>query len=121
MIKQEKLSKALLVVFIDRCTNLPVDSIKRECLCCIDLCSMFSDRKRRVSRIHSVESKSIRLNVKRKHLKVKLIHNLNTYHKFYVPIRYNKSYLLKCAMHDPTMILLACLNCQSNKYSTHSR
>ncbi len=91
MIKQEKLSKALLIIFIDRCVDLPVGTYFE-----FDLnkkkVSFFSVQKKLVeNQIHSVVLKSIQSNVKLKHLKVKLILYSNISPIFYVRILLNKN------------------------------
>ncbi len=89
--KREGLSKALLVCFIDRCFNLPVSKIKTRSFLFFILFD-FSDRRKLVeNQIHFVELKLKQEKQKLEHLKLKQIHNLNMYHKFYVQIQFRKN------------------------------
>lgn len=58
LMKREKLSKALLVCFIDRCLNLPVREIFHNLTILLQQNVRFSVRKKDVNRIHSVALQS---------------------------------------------------------------
>jgi hypothetical protein len=93
MIQPEKLSKALLVCFIDRCINLPVNKTKKKRkLFKRKFFFNFSDREKLdENQIHFVEFELKQLKKKLDHMKVKQILNLNMYHKFYVQIHFMKN------------------------------
>ena len=119
--KQDKLAKALLVCFIDRCTNLPVRTRQKVFPTHTTLLRFRARERRAESPIPSVESKSTPPNRKQPLSKVKPIRNSSTSRRSCARVLSSRSSPFTCAMLEVTTKISPSSNYPSNKSSTPTR